>query len=51
MNIRDFFITVAALVFIVASFYAFWIIVLLLVGLAIYYAIPTITKLRSTLWK
>lgn len=50
---RDFLIAVALLLLIVAGFYAFQLLVLGLVGLVIYYTLPTIRKLHSKgkLWR
>lgn len=50
---RDFTITVALLLFIAAGFYAFQLLILGLVGLVVYWAMPTIRKfnLRSKSWR
>lgn len=50
---RDFLIAVALLLLIVAGFYAFQLLVLGLVGLVIYYTLPTIRKFnhRSKSWR
>lgn len=50
---KDFLIVVALLLFIVVGFYAFQLLVLGLVGLVIYYSLPTIRKInhRSKSWR
>ena len=44
---KDFLIVVALLLFIVAGFYAFQLLVLGLIGTVIYFSLPTIRKLHS----
>ncbi len=44
---RDFLITIALLLIVTAGFYAFQLLVLGIVGLVVYWALPVIRKLHS----
>ena len=50
---RDFLTTLVLLLIVVAGFYAFQLLVLGIVGLVVYWALPTLRKLnsRSKSWK
>lgn len=50
---RDFLTTLVLLLIVAAGFYAFQLLVLGIVGLVVYWALPTIRKLHSKgkLWK